>query len=119
MRFWNEEEEKRRITNMLNCQLGELPMNYLGIPISGTKLGKVDFAEVPQKISRRIPPWKGKNMSSGGRLILSNGCLSSMLTYIMGFYLLPSETHRSMNTIRSRFFWRGAGDDFKYMGSSM
>jgi hypothetical protein len=41
---------------MLNCQLGELPMNYLGISISGTKLGKVAFVEVPQKISRRIRP---------------------------------------------------------------
>jgi hypothetical protein len=54
--FGMEEEEKRRITNMLNCQLGELPMNYLGISISGTKLGKVAFVEVPQKISRRICP---------------------------------------------------------------
>jgi hypothetical protein len=53
-------------------------------------------------------------MSSRGRLILSNNCLSSLPTYIMGFYLLPSETHRSMNTIRSRFFWRVAGDNFKY-----
>jgi hypothetical protein len=82
--FGMEEEEKRRITNMLNCQLGELPMNYLGIPISlncqlgelpmndlcipisDTKLGKVAFAEVPQKISRRIPPWKGKTCLQEG-----------------------------------------------------
>jgi hypothetical protein len=112
--FGMEKEDKRKIANMLNCQLGELPMKYLGTPINDTKLGKAAFAEVPEKISRRIPPWKGKNMSLGGRLILSNSCLSSLSTYIMGFYWLPSETHRNMNTLRSRFFWRGAEDDFKY-----
>jgi hypothetical protein len=53
-------------------------------------------------------------MSSGARLILSNSCLASLSTYNMGFYLLSLGTHRSMNTIRSRFFWRGTGDDFKY-----
>jgi hypothetical protein len=32
----------------------------------------------------------------------------------MGFYLLPKGTHRKMDSIRARLFWRGAGDDFKY-----
>jgi hypothetical protein len=78
------------------------------------KLGKVALQVIPVKIVRRIPPWKGENMSSGRRLILSNSCLASLPTYVMGFYLLPLETHKSMNIIRSRFFWRGAEGDFKY-----
>jgi hypothetical protein len=32
----------------------------------------------------------------------------------MGFYQLPKGIHRKMDTIRSRFFWRGAEDTFKY-----
>jgi hypothetical protein len=59
-----------RIANMLNCQLGSLPMEYLGIPVSDKKLGKGAFVRVPEKISKRIPPWKGKLMSSGARLTL-------------------------------------------------
>jgi hypothetical protein len=38
--FGMDEEEKVRIANMLNCKLGELPMTYLGIPLSDTKLGR-------------------------------------------------------------------------------
>jgi hypothetical protein len=32
----------------------------------------------------------------------------------MGFYLLPEECHKKMKSVRSKFFWRGAEDKFKY-----
>jgi hypothetical protein len=112
--FGMDEERQMRVANMLNCQLGALPMVYLGIPVSNKKLSKGAFVGVTEKISKRIPPWKGKLMSSGARLILSNSCLSSLPTYIMGFYMLPKGTHKVMDGIRSRFYWRGAGADFKY-----
>jgi hypothetical protein len=92
--FGMGQKDKRRIANMLNCQLGELPMKYLGIPLDTTKLGREALAFLPGKISKRIPPWKGKQMSWGGRLILTNSCLTSMPTYMMDFYLLPQGTHR-------------------------
>jgi hypothetical protein len=105
--FGMDLDDKTRIANMLNCQLGELPIKYLGVPISDVKLGKVAFADLIEKIAKRIPPWKGKQSSSGGRLILTNTWLSSLPTYRMGIYLLPLGTHQMMDNIRSRFFWRG------------
>jgi hypothetical protein len=112
--FGLEEVDKTRITNMLNCKLGELPMKYLGIPISDCKLGRGAFVGVAEKVAKRVPPWKRNHMSSGARLILSNSCLSSLPTYTMRFYLLPQDTHRKMDSVRSRFFWRGAEENFKY-----
>jgi hypothetical protein len=32
----------------------------------------------------------------------------------MGFYKLPLGIHRRMDQTRAKFFWRGAGGDFKY-----
>lgn len=32
------EEEAERVSNLLNCKLGTFPFNYLGIPISSSKL---------------------------------------------------------------------------------
>jgi hypothetical protein len=88
-------------------------MKYLGIPISDVKVGMVAFGELCDKVAKSPHPWKGKHTSSGGgeggRLILTNTCLSSLSTYTMGFYILPPEAHRRMDTVRSRFFWRGAG----------
>jgi hypothetical protein len=54
--FGMEEEEQVRIANMLNCKVGSLPMRYLGIPLSDVKLGKVALAEIPEKVSKRVPP---------------------------------------------------------------
>lgn len=32
----------------------------------------------------------------------------------MGFYLLPKGTHGGMDSVRGKFFWQGAQEDFKY-----
>jgi hypothetical protein len=49
-----------------------------------------------------------------GRLILVNLCLSSIPTYMMGFYHLTDGQHKELDTIRSRFFWQERGKVFKY-----
>jgi hypothetical protein len=54
--FGVEDVENIRIANMLNCQLGSLPIKYLGIKISDCKLGKAAFCELQEKIAKRVPP---------------------------------------------------------------
>jgi hypothetical protein len=115
--IFGKEKEEVRIANMLNCRLGGgggLPMKYLGIPISDNKLGKVALSVVSDKVAKMIPPWKGKFMLSGGRLVLTNNSLSSLPIYTMGFYLLPLGIHKEMDKFKARFFWREASSNFKY-----
>jgi hypothetical protein len=83
-------------------------MTYMVSPISGTKLGMGALNVMVEKVSKIIPPWKGKQMSSGGRLILSNNYLSSLPTYTIGFYLLHLGTHRNMDSVGVKFCWRRA-----------
>ncbi|WVZ90615.1 hypothetical protein U9M48_036900 [Paspalum notatum var. saurae] len=47
---------------------------------------------------KRLDPWKGKHLSSGGRLVLTNSCLSSLHMYMMGFYLLTGGKGANNNT---------------------
>ena len=53
-------------------------------------------------------------MTSGGKLILTNSCLSNLPMYMMGFYMLPKGVHKKMDAIRAKFFWQGAGEQSKY-----
>jgi hypothetical protein len=39
-------ETENRIANMLNCNVGRLPMKYLGFPISNKRLGVKAFKSV-------------------------------------------------------------------------
>jgi hypothetical protein len=74
--------------------------------LSDRKIKSEDMSWLSNKIAKRIPPWKDKQMSSGARLILTSNYLSSLATYVMGFYLLTQGTHKKMDRVRSRFFWR-------------
>lgn len=53
-------------------------------------------------------------MSSGGRLLLTNTSLSSLPIYTMGMYRLQDTIHQQMDSIRAKFFWQGAGENFQY-----
>jgi hypothetical protein len=93
--FGVQQEEKEHLANMLNCVLGEMPMKYLGIPISSKHLNINAFSFLSQKLLKRLDPWKGKHLTSGGRQILTNSCLSSIPLYCMGFYWLQDRVHKN------------------------
>jgi hypothetical protein len=67
--FGISQAEKERKANMMNCKLGELPVKYLGIPISDRVIGSEAFQIIPNRMLKRLDPWKGKIMTSGGKLI--------------------------------------------------
>lgn len=112
--FGVSQEEKERMANMLNCALGSFPMKYLGVPVSYKHLNMEAFRPIVQKMRNILDPWKGKFITSGGRQILTNTCLSSIPMYCMGFYLLKDGVHKEMDNIRAKFFWQGAEDKFRY-----
>ena len=58
--------------------------------------------------------WKGRNLTSGGRLILTNSCLSSIPMYCMSFYWLQEGVHKKMGGIRTNFLWQGTEEKFRY-----
>jgi hypothetical protein len=50
---------------MLNCSRGSLPMKYLGIPLSDTKLGMCVFADLVRKVVKRVPHGKVSTCHQG------------------------------------------------------
>jgi hypothetical protein len=78
-------------------------MIYLGIPVSDSHLGVQALKGVPEKLRKRLQPSKGKNMPSGGRILLTNTSLSSLPIYTMGIYRLPETIHQQMDSIRGIF----------------
>lgn len=77
----------------------------MGLPISMKRLTVANLAIPPDMIKKRLTTWKCGQLPYGGKAILINFCLSSILTYMMNFYLLPKGTHHIMDSIRARFFW--------------
>lgn len=112
--FGMEQSDKERVTNMLNCKLSQLHLNYLGILVSDHQLVIVASSIVLIKMIKRLDLCKSKNLTYGGKPTLKNSCLTSLPMCTMGFYLLPKRVHKKMDKIISRFFWRGVKDVNKY-----
>lgn len=108
------QQDKELKANMLNCVLGNLPLKYLGIPVFDHHSGVGAFSPILQKMIKRLDPWKKKHLTSGGRQILTNTCLSSIPICCMGFYWLTDSSHKKMDGIRASFLWQGAERKFKY-----
>jgi hypothetical protein len=84
------------------------------MPISDRKLTIDQWIFLVLKLAGRIETWLGRFLSSGGRLILTNSCLSSLPVFVMGLFLLQDGVHLRFDSHRARFFWEGSGPNRKY-----
>ena len=89
-----------------------MPITYLRFPISDRYIGIQAFRGLTAKIRNKQQPWKGENMSFGGRIMLTNTSLSSQPTYLMGMFYFKRRNSYEMDNIRSYFF--GGGDISKF-----
>ena len=82
--------------------------------MSHRKLNNCDWNAVVQRFEKKLSGWKGKYMSSGGRLVLINSVLSSLPLFMMSFLGVPKEVLKRLDNIRSRFYWQGGELKRKY-----
>ena len=89
-------------------------MRYLGIPIHYRRLSNADWKRVEERFEQRLSSWKGKHLSTGGRLTLINSVLSSLPMYMMSFFAIPKGVVKKLDYFRSRFFWQSDEQKRKY-----
>ena len=80
---------KLEMAAVLNCELTELPMMYLGIPVSNKRLPKVAYVDLLHRFSKRLAGWAARFLSIAGRLVLLNSILSSLPVHYMAVLRLP------------------------------
>jgi hypothetical protein len=94
-------------SSMFGCNIGSLPMIYLGMPVTFRTLRNIDLDFVDKKCVKKLDAWQGNAASSGGRLVLVDSSLSSILSYVMSMTLLNKTFIEKVDTHRRRFFWHG------------
>ena len=91
---------------LFGCNPRSFPLRYLGILIHYRKLSNSDWLKIQEQFEKRLSSWKGKNLSTGGHLMLINSVLSSLPMYMMSFFEIPKGLRKKLDYFRSRFFWQ-------------
>jgi hypothetical protein len=73
-----------------------------------------DWEKIEERIEKNLSSWKGKYLSVGGRLVLINSVLSSLLMFMLSFFEVPKGVLKKINYFRSRFFWQHDSQKKKY-----
>ena len=87
--FGQAKESYEQYSNIFGCKIGEFPVRYLGIPMHDRNLNNNDWLTVEQRIEEKLSSWNGKHMSVGGRLVLINLVLSSLVMFMISFFEIP------------------------------
>ncbi|XP_050207373.1 uncharacterized protein LOC126656798 [Mercurialis annua] len=93
---------------IFSYKIKELPITYLGLPLS-LKPIKAKFRDpIVCNFSQQQAGWKGKLLSSAGRLVLVKFVLSSFPIYYLYSFLIPQSVVLSLERLMHKFLWNGS-----------
>ncbi|GKU98552.1 hypothetical protein SLEP1_g11544 [Rubroshorea leprosula] len=93
---------------VLSCKIGVLPIKYLGITVGGSSKRTAFWKPLIEIFERKLASWRGRYLSLGGRITLINSVLSSLPVFWMSMYMIPKGTILLLDKIRRKFLWGGA-----------
>ncbi|XP_047326479.1 uncharacterized protein LOC124930161 [Impatiens glandulifera] len=115
--FSNSVSNRRKmaLASILGFVVGSFPSTYLGMLLGVKARSKASWDSTIAKMERKLPIWKSKMISKGGRFILINSALASMPTYMMSLFLMPKSVAVKMERIICKFLWGSSESSFCHL----
>ena len=102
------------LASVLGCKVDAFPTTYIGLPLSAKFKEKAIWDPIIEKFEKKLSGWKSMYLSKGGRLTLIKSVLSSIPTYFLSLFPLPSSVAFKLEAIQRNFLWGSFGSDFKF-----
>jgi hypothetical protein len=99
---------------VLGCEVGTLPIPYLGLPLGSQFKDKASWNGVVEKSIRILASWKRMYLSKGGRIALIKSTLSNFPTYLLSILPIPVAVAIHIESIQCGFLWGVIGEEFKF-----
>ncbi|GJU16245.1 hypothetical protein Tco_1144211 [Tanacetum coccineum] len=84
---------------------GDLPVQYLGVPLISSRLLNRDGKILIEKAHNRIEDWKNKSLSFAGRLQLCKSVILSMQVYWASVLVIPMGIINDIQQLVRGFLW--------------
>ena len=91
----------------LGCDVGSLPMTYLGVTFGSKHNSQRVWDGVEERFTKRLAIWKRHYISKGGRLTLIRSTLSNMLIYIVSLFVCQRVWKQDWRGFKGTFFGEG------------
>ncbi|KAL0439703.1 UNVERIFIED_CONTAM: putative ribonuclease H protein [Sesamum latifolium] len=101
------QRERQDILALVGFQEGCLPIRYLGVPLTASRLTVADCQPILDRISSRLTGWTHLNLSLVGRAQLLKSVLSSLHVYWSSVFVLPKSIIKVIEQKMRSFLWKG------------
>ena len=78
---------------------------YLGLPSVIGKSKNQVFAEIKEKVGKKLSEWKEKILSIGGKEVLIKAVIQAIPTYTMSCFQLLKGLCEDLERMESNFWW--------------
>ena len=102
------------LAGVLGCNVGRLPMIYLGMPLGAHLKDPSIWNPIIEKMEKKLCSLKHLYLSKGGRLTLLKSTLSSLPTYFLSLFTIPPAVANRLEKIQRNFLWGSSEEAFKY-----
>ncbi len=93
------------LMQILGCKQSVLPLQYLGLPLGATFKEQSIWNPVLERVEKRLASWKRLYLSKGGKLILIKSTLSSIPTYFISLFPIPTRVANRLEKLQRDFLW--------------
>ena len=95
-----EVNNMQALAELLGCRIRALPMTFLGMPLGTSHKSPSIWNPILEKIERKLAGWKKLYLSKGGRLTLLKSTLSSLPTYFLSLFTIPSHVANKIEKLQ-------------------
>ena len=88
--------------------VGNLPIRYLGMPLTTKSLTAHDYEPLIDKVRGRMLSWSNKSLSFAGRLQLIKSVIASIVNFWSSAFILPAKCLETIEKMCSAFLWSGS-----------
>ena len=102
-----------RICRILQMRAGQLPNKYLGIPLFEGRNKSEFWDSLIEKCQRKMEGWKGRWLSSAGRILMLQTVILAMPVFSMMCMGIPKKVIWIVEQKKRKLFWNGSNDEDK------
>ena len=100
-----EVNNMQALAELLGCRIRALPMTFLGMPLGASHKSPSIWNPILEKIEWNLAGWKKLYLLKGGRLTLLKSTLSSLTTYFLSLFTIPTHVANKIEKLQRDFLW--------------